>query len=182
MTFRSNSTESQTRLSWNDHTPSGNPKECSTSLQQMLNVHSILIPGSLLLERHVLCTLIKWPLYSGNTYNSSPMHPHDSIELPKDTGSRLAFQRTHHIESYRSPHASLRRACFTRTNFMEKTKTCWRSQACMRPFILHEIGIFWSHENLCSFTCLSFRALRLGSPVKFQCRPTFTALVLSSSC
>jgi hypothetical protein len=32
------------------------------------------IQCSLLLESHVLCTLIKRSLYSGNTYNSSPMH------------------------------------------------------------------------------------------------------------
>jgi hypothetical protein len=33
-------------------------------------------------------------LYSGNTYNSSPMHPQNGVQVLKDSESRLAFWRT----------------------------------------------------------------------------------------
>jgi hypothetical protein len=79
LTLRSSATGTQTRLSWNDRT-----RHPATQTNAP-RVYSILtqVQGSLLFERHVLCALIKWSLYSGSTCNSSPLYPHNSVELPK---------------------------------------------------------------------------------------------------
>ena len=59
-TFRSSATETQARLSWNDRTSSGNPKECSMSLQHSDSIHLLLESLCTLIIRFIDATQLNW--------------------------------------------------------------------------------------------------------------------------
>jgi hypothetical protein len=97
-TFRRSDTETDTQAHGcvgmtAHHRP---PKQYSTTLQDSDSRQSPARESHTLYTRRVISIL-------SNTYNSSPLHPRISGDMPKDSESRLAFLRTCHFECCYSP-------------------------------------------------------------------------------